>query len=236
MSILLGSSQAQVVTDQNGLASIVPSAGSVGPCDVFIAVSAGASTAQLQMESVAAIVPAQPANSRPQTPAARTAPRFSAPTPAPQGVPDALFAVPEGFPLDDPATSQSPCSDARQDSASSTDSNSGASGTSGADDVVPRSCEPASELPHVESEPVRPPVEPSVKPPDMPRAESTDSDKGGGAAPLRQPAEIPSSPSANDPSASSSSVDNPAESKLLEDKRSCRFAQSEDGIFFVTTE
>ena len=54
--VLLGSSQAQVVSDQNGLASIVPSAGNVGPCDVFIAVSAGHSTVQFQMENLAAIV------------------------------------------------------------------------------------------------------------------------------------------------------------------------------------
>ena len=58
LPVILGSSQTQVVTAQDGLASIVPSAGSVGPCDVFITVSAGQSTAQFQMESVAAIVPA----------------------------------------------------------------------------------------------------------------------------------------------------------------------------------
>jgi hypothetical protein len=56
MPVILGSSQAQVVSAQDGLASIVPSAGSVGPCEVFITVSAGQSTAQFQMESVAAIV------------------------------------------------------------------------------------------------------------------------------------------------------------------------------------
>src|ERR1035437_10056238 len=55
MPVFLGSSQTQVVSTQDGLASIVPSVGSVGPCDVFITVSAGQSTAQLQMESVAAI-------------------------------------------------------------------------------------------------------------------------------------------------------------------------------------
>ena len=34
-SVLLGSSQTQVVTTQDGLALIMPSAGNVGPCDVF---------------------------------------------------------------------------------------------------------------------------------------------------------------------------------------------------------
>jgi hypothetical protein len=50
MRILLGSSQAQVVSAQDGIASIAPSAGRVGPCDVFITVSAGQSTAQFQIE------------------------------------------------------------------------------------------------------------------------------------------------------------------------------------------
>jgi hypothetical protein len=56
--VLLGSSQAQIASAQDGLVSIMPSVGSVGPCDVFIAVSAGASSEQLQMESVAAVAPA----------------------------------------------------------------------------------------------------------------------------------------------------------------------------------
>jgi intimin len=67
--ILLGSSQTEVGTDQNGLASIVPSAENVGPCAVFITVSAGQSTAQLQMESVPTIVPTQPDHVPPKTPA-----------------------------------------------------------------------------------------------------------------------------------------------------------------------
>ena len=53
MPILLGSSQAQVVSAQDGTAFIVPSAGNVGPCTVFITVTAGPSTVQLQMENVA---------------------------------------------------------------------------------------------------------------------------------------------------------------------------------------
>jgi intimin len=68
--IILGSLQAQVVTDQNGLATIVPSAGSVGPCDVFITISAGASTAQFQMESLAAIVLEPPEYNRGKAPIA----------------------------------------------------------------------------------------------------------------------------------------------------------------------
>jgi hypothetical protein len=96
MPVLLGSSQVQVASTQGGLAFIVPSAGSVGPCDVFITVSAGTAATQFQMENLAAIVsetlptggitvkiPAAPRDPRSE---AQASPPLSAPT---------LFAVPE---------------------------------------------------------------------------------------------------------------------------------------------
>ena len=76
MPVLLGSSQVPVATDQNGRASIVPSAGNVGPCDVFITVSAGQSTAQLQMESLAAIVTGS-TNGPAKAPSGRRDPYFA---------------------------------------------------------------------------------------------------------------------------------------------------------------
>ena len=60
MPIILGSSQVQVMTAVNGLASVVPSTGNVGPCDVFIGVSAGNLSAQFEMESDAAMVAGKP--------------------------------------------------------------------------------------------------------------------------------------------------------------------------------
>ena len=75
--IILGSSQAPVVTAQSGLALIVPSAGTLGPCDVFIAVAAGASTAQFQMESLAAIVLEPLEYDRAKAPIAPAGPYFS---------------------------------------------------------------------------------------------------------------------------------------------------------------
>jgi hypothetical protein len=104
MPVILGSSQAQVVSAQDGLASIVPSAGSVGPCEVFITVSAGQSTAQFQMESVAAIVsgPA-PKKGHPITPSASRGRQFGAQPVVSQSVPDMLFAVPQGDPGNEPA-------------------------------------------------------------------------------------------------------------------------------------
>ncbi len=212
MPVLLGSPPPLViVTDQNGLAFIVPSAGSASPCDVFIAVSAGPSTAQFQMESLAAIVPEQPQNEVAKAPGAQRGPQFGGQASAPQGVPEVLFTMPEVVLVDDPVASQGRCSDARQDSASSADSSSGATGTPGAGDAV--SCEPASKLP--EAEAPRPPAEPSTRSPAVPPANSTERDNGGGAAP--QPAEIPSTsspsakdPSSNQPSANNSSLGGPA--------------------------
>jgi hypothetical protein len=121
--VLLGSSQVQVVSSQDGLASMVPSAGNVGPCDVFITVSAGQSTTQLQMESLAAIVPDQPKNRRGQAPTAQPdiyfAPNLGSnsgsQTSPPKSVPEVLFAVPQGIASNDPAVEshgsdcQEPC-------------------------------------------------------------------------------------------------------------------------------
>jgi hypothetical protein len=92
--VILGSSQAQVVTDQNGLASIMPSAGNVGPCDLFIAVTVGASTAQFQMESLAAIVLEQPGSPRVNAPRMPSGPRFGEQPESQQNAPELLFAVP----------------------------------------------------------------------------------------------------------------------------------------------
>ncbi len=127
MPVLLGSSQAQVVTDQNGLASVVPSAGNVGPCDVFITVSAGQSTAQLQMESLAAIVTGS-ANSPAKAPSAQPDPYFApnfdpnsgAQTSPTQSVPEMLFAVPQGIASNDPAVDShvSACTESSADDAS----------------------------------------------------------------------------------------------------------------------
>jgi hypothetical protein len=107
--VLLGSSQAQVVSAQDGTASIVPSAGSVGPCSVFITVSAGQSTAQLQMESLAAIVPVQPDIPAKVVPV-ESEPHFDSGqrSSTPQALPIEFFAVPQGAPGNDPAGDSHP--------------------------------------------------------------------------------------------------------------------------------
>ncbi len=60
MPVVLGSSETPVASAQDGTAALLPSTGSVGPCDVVIAVSAGPAAALFQMESLAALAPQPP--------------------------------------------------------------------------------------------------------------------------------------------------------------------------------
>jgi hypothetical protein len=103
--VILGSSQVQIATSQNGLATVIPSAANVGPCDVFVSVIAGASTAQFQFESLAAIV--LPQTVAPvQMPVQQSRVRATVTAPAAQIVSPMLVAIPqvgiENAPLADP--------------------------------------------------------------------------------------------------------------------------------------
>jgi hypothetical protein len=159
LPVLLGASQAQLMTDMNGIASILPSAGNVGPCDVLIAVSAGAGSVQFRMESLAAIVPAivppQPSTPQPTpTPTLTTnrpvhspvAQVVSAPTAPPTSFGVELFAIAQEGPVE-PVTpnlpSPSSCTGISEGDASSVDTR----------DTVHTECEPALDTPR--SEPVR---------------------------------------------------------------------------------
>jgi hypothetical protein len=99
--IILGSSQAQVVTAQDGTASIVPSAiippaGNVGPCTIFIAVSAGQTTAQFQLESVAAMPGHSPGHNQNRHSPWPSNPSFIAQSQSSlAGSPTLLFSLPE---------------------------------------------------------------------------------------------------------------------------------------------
>jgi hypothetical protein len=172
MPVLLGSSEAQVVSAQDGAASIVPSVGNVGPCDVFITVSAGHATTQLQMESVAAIVPAPPKKSPPpRNPTAQPdlyfipfgSPDTGSPASAPPTLPEILLAVPDIAQPDEPAASQSTCSAAPPDAASRTDESSGETVSTATGDVASRPCEPPSEAPHSDVDVPRSPPEPPAE-------------------------------------------------------------------------
>jgi hypothetical protein len=132
LPVLLGASQTQVMTDMNGIASILPSAGSVGPCDVLIAVSAGAGSIQFRMESLAAIVPAI-APAQPSTPQqgkngpvlSSEAQVVSAPNAQAASLDVELFAIPQEGPIE-PVTPNPPapgsCTVMSEGDASSIDS------------------------------------------------------------------------------------------------------------------
>jgi len=94
--ILLGSSQARVVTSQSGLATVVPSAANVGPCDLFIAVSAATSNLQFEMENLAAIVGDSPVHVVGKTPHVPDVPQTGRATAEPQSSVIDLFALPLG--------------------------------------------------------------------------------------------------------------------------------------------
>lgn len=118
LPVLLGSSQAQVETDQNGLASIVLSASNVGPCDVFISATAGQSTAQFQLENLSAIVPPQPvttgvkAQGKPDLASDALVLVLASPRPAPAVSSDELFAVPEAASSNENDSGHEPGNDA----------------------------------------------------------------------------------------------------------------------------
>ncbi len=105
--IILGSSQSQTVTAQDGTASIVPSAENVGPCAVFITVTAGTATAQLQMENLALIVPDQPQPANP-TPRGPSQLHFGEQPSASQDATVPLFVVPEVSPIEAAASEAAP--------------------------------------------------------------------------------------------------------------------------------
>lgn len=116
MPVILGTSQTQVATGQDGLGSIVPTVGSLGPCDAFITVTAGNATTQFELENVDPLAAQQPPpkkNGGAST--ARSAIQVDA-APASAQSPVAasvLFAVPQEMPsADQPATA---CSDSSQE-------------------------------------------------------------------------------------------------------------------------
>ncbi len=118
MPVILGTSQTQVMTSLNGLAYIVPSAAGVGPCDVFVSVSAGAATDQFEFRNLATIVPVAPAGSSP-TPA--TPPKRSAYASVPGSHPlteneTLFFATPQFFPMPQADFSMDPLHENPKDS------------------------------------------------------------------------------------------------------------------------
>jgi hypothetical protein len=212
--VILGSSQAVAVSDGNGLAAIVPSVGSVGACDVFITVTAGTAGVQMQMESVTAVVPSPP---DPKTPPVELGSRFipnfvpnsdtsgTTSTSAPAA---AVFALPQGVPLDNPGANQSACPEAAQDADSTGNPPNGG--------AVSRVCDPA----------LRTHSELSTPKADVPKAQPKPPEKK--AADTAKPIRKRTAPKDSLPSRGSPGDVVPV---LREDKRGCRELAG-NGLFF----
>jgi hypothetical protein len=99
--VILGTSQTQVVSDQNGLAAITPTVGDQGPCDAFIVVTAGSATTQFELINVDALPstwqPPQPP-SNPKSSPRRFIPFFIPSAPTPDELSIQLFAIPQEMP------------------------------------------------------------------------------------------------------------------------------------------
>jgi hypothetical protein len=140
MPIILGTSQTQVVTDANGLASIVPTVGSLSPCDAYVTVTVGSAIAQFELESLDPITatPGQPIRRgltrSPRRAAHLGTPLFGSHTTTPPDVGTTLFAVPEAMPPGESAPS-----DTSQGDASAAPTATGAP-PAASGDLAPQTC------------------------------------------------------------------------------------------------
>ena len=140
MPVLLGMFQTQVVTTENGLASIVPNTGNVsGGCDVFITISAGSSTKQLHLQILGPMGGGQAETQR-----ATTRPRRSRgfqSQPSTQATPVVLFAVPQGVPSLEPSADLCPntAPDSSPDPAAGDNFDVAQPGRSGVEESAPHS-------------------------------------------------------------------------------------------------
>jgi hypothetical protein len=186
--IIIGTSQSQSATDQNGLASITPTVGSLGPCDAFITITAGLATTQYELENVDPLTSNSPQPvKQAASPAVRFFPPFNALSAAPQAAAPELVAIPEGI----FASAQDPPPD---DTSPAADSNSTTGNPDGANSASPVSIPPSSVAPSVEEAQPKPPSAPAAldsQPPAPPNSPSTDNPTTPTPAPANQPPVAP---------------------------------------------
>ena len=209
-SVILGSSQTQVATAPDGTASMIPSTGSVGPCTVFITAGAGQSTVQLQMEVVAALVTEQSVKIPHQPPSPSWIPQFGMQFPTSPEMPQGFFAVPEAALSPEPPPND--CSGTSQGAACATQSDSAESG-----------------VPEITS-PVAAPEDTRKSGDEVPSAPSISPGDPSAASPVEAPAPKPVPPVPTPevrPKADTPVPASKAAASLIEDKRSCRFAQTD---------
>jgi len=209
------------VTDSNGLASITPTVGSFGPCDVYITVTAGSAIAQIELESVDPMTmpqhrPGKGGGIRGRPIAAQ----FGVAAPLPLDAGAQLYAAPQEVPAADPPPSA--CPGVSKDDSCDAGSDSGSTGPPGT--VLPGGATPSAKkedkdfiVPRGASS-AAPDIQPAPSPVESPAKKPA------------QTAECPD-PSPNPPNSPTECA--PASKSvaqaLLDDRRSCRFAQTEDG-------
>jgi hypothetical protein len=213
-SVVLGASQSQAITAQDGTASIIPSAANV-VCDLFIVVTTGNASAQFQLESLAAIVLPQPQNVAAPARAIPIDHLLSAQPPQPQPMPAILDEVPQSIPLNDPAANQADCSEPRQVGIAT------AATVAGSPPPCDSLSEPKGETSSPNELPALSPDPPSEK-------HSTSKEPGQSAGTATPPSEAPSAdlPNSSDPSANA-----PPSPWIMEDKQSCRLAPAGARLF-----
>ncbi len=187
----------------------MPTVGSVGPCNAFITVTAGSAAAQFELENVDPLAAEQQPNNSGGAPASRRAMRFAAASAQPPLAASMLFAVPQEMPsVDQPAAA---CSDSIQEAPCEAVSDSTAIGTP---DVTPLGiATPTPEGPQVQSgsQLALPDLKPAAQP----------------VAPPPKTVPAGRSETQNQNSAASVPAAQSAASTLLDDRRSCRFAEEE---------
>ncbi|MGA9528006.1 MAG: Ig-like domain-containing protein [Terriglobales bacterium] len=108
--IILGTSQTQGITGQDGLASVMPTVGTLGPCDAFIAITAGMLNAQFELQNVDALIaeqqPPPQKNVGVQYPRSLVQPGGTMALPLQANAPPVLFVIPQVL-LTDPQSNDS---------------------------------------------------------------------------------------------------------------------------------
>ncbi|MGA9475511.1 MAG: hypothetical protein WBV36_23805 [Terriglobales bacterium] len=186
--IILGTSETQVASDQNGLASITPTVGVLGPCDAFITVTAGIATAQYELENVDALPSSLPPPVKQGTsPGTSSGMRFfvppsSAPSLSPADVSPEFVAIPESFA---PAQDPSPDDSSSAADSSSTHGNSDDANTPSATSTTPSDIAPSAE--EVRPQSATPPAPQNPQLPTLPASPSAPTAELGAKAPANQP-------------------------------------------------
>jgi hypothetical protein len=224
MPIILGTSQTQLVTGQDGLASITPTVENLGPCDAFITVTAGNSTAQFDLQSVDPLTSTQEQPKNHSIKRRKQIAAFGSNVLAPQENAAVLFALPQEMP---PAESPSePCLNADQNSRHA----NGDPSSSTLSEVLagvsePRPCD-SSKSAEVQAvtTPIAPPAE------SFTQAQKRRMSRDRAAlkpSPVGAPLNVV--PDSQPPGAPDSARSSASERETY-DKRSCRFALKDDSI------